>query len=148
MNWQPVKRELKLILKGMAEELSPKLFAATTLEQTAPKQSKGLIAQLRGWTKEKLRRFEERLKVTRQEWLACMWQFNWTCLHCGQQNLYNKEPGKEKLDYDHIVPISKGGWTGKDNRQPLCSSFNRFVKRGQTMDFRANWVNGRFVKRV
>jgi hypothetical protein len=33
-------------------------------------------------------------------------------------------------------------------RKPLCWTFNRFVKRDQTMDFRANWVNGRFEKRV
>jgi hypothetical protein len=50
--------------------------------------------------------------------------------------------------YDHIVAIANGGWTGKDNRQPLCASFNRNVKRKQTMDFRANWQNGRFIKRV
>src|SRR5690242_11577215 len=108
MNW---KHELKLIGKGMLKELSPKLFLATGLEQTAPKQSKSLVMRLRGWTKEKIRRALERLKVTREEWIDCMEQYKYTCLHCGNQNWYNDEQGKEKLDYDHIIPISKGGWT-------------------------------------
>jgi hypothetical protein len=70
-------------------------------ELAAPKQSKSWVMRLRGWAKETIRRELERLKVTRQEWLDCMYQFNWTCLNCGQQNLYNKEPGKEKLDYSN-----------------------------------------------
>lgn len=126
----------------------PKLMLATSLEQTAPKKSKTWVMRLRGWTKEKIRRALERLKVTPAEWFACMWEYDWTCLHCGNRNFLNLESGKEKLDYDHIVAISNEGWTGPDNRQPLCASFNRNVKRRKTMDFRPNWVNGRFVKRV
>lgn len=124
--------------------------AATALEQIFVKEVRKwkwltkLIKELRGWTQRQI----ERWKVDKKEWLACMLEFDWTCLHCGNRNFWNKEPGKEKLDYDHIVPVSKGGKTLKTNRQPLCLSFNRYEKRDKTMDFRKNWVNGRFVKIV
>jgi hypothetical protein len=49
-----LKHELKLIGKGMLEQLSPKLFLATSLEQTAPRQSKNWIKELRGWSKRQL----------------------------------------------------------------------------------------------
>jgi len=52
-----LKPNLKLIGKGMLEQLSPKLFLATSLEQTAPRQSKSLIKELRGWTERQMERW-------------------------------------------------------------------------------------------
>lgn len=44
---------------------------------------------------------------------------NFTCRNCGSRH---------KLSIDHIIPVSKGGQTIKENLQTLCTSCN--VKKG------------------
>ena len=46
----------------------------------------------------------------------------YTCQCCG--NSTSKEPNL-LLEIDHIMPISKGGLTQKDNLQTLCWKCNR-----------------------
>ena len=47
---------------------------------------------------------------------------NYTCKNC--QNSINKEPNL-LLEIDHIIPVSKGGYTVEDNLQTLCWKCNR-----------------------
>ena len=47
---------------------------------------------------------------------------NYTCCNCG--NSIEKEPNL-LLEIDHIIPVSKGGCTVKDNLQTLCWKCNR-----------------------
>lgn len=47
---------------------------------------------------------------------------NYTCCSCG--NSTNEEPNL-LLEIDHIIPLSKGGMTEKDNLQTLCWRCNR-----------------------
>ena len=47
---------------------------------------------------------------------------NYTCCNCG--NSIDKEPNL-LLEIDHIVPVSKGGYTEENNLQTLCWKCNR-----------------------
>lgn len=47
---------------------------------------------------------------------------NFTCCNCG--NSIYKEPNL-LLEIDHIIPVSKGGYTVESNLQTLCWKCNR-----------------------
>ena len=47
---------------------------------------------------------------------------NFTCCYCG--NSTHKEPNL-LLEIDHIIPVSKGGYTTEENLQTLCWKCNR-----------------------
>ncbi len=129
----------------------PKLMLATSLEQSTYKTwlykyALGWIKRLRGWTKRQIHIFTERLKMTRELWLIVARMYNWTCLNCGIQNLYNKEIGKPKMEVDHIKPLYLFGLTILVNLQLLCSICNK-RKSVREIDLRMNWVSGRWVRR-
>ncbi len=54
---------------------------------------------------------------------------NYSCLKCGSL---------EYLTLDHILPVSKGGISSKDNLQTLCRSCNS-SKSTKTMDYRKDF---------
>src|SRR5215212_9251492 len=115
MNW---KHELKLIGKGVLEGLSPKLFLAPSLEQTAPRQSKSLIKELRGWTKRQLHIFTERLKMSKELRVAVYRRYGKRCLYPGCRAVTD-------IHIDHVQALAMGGYTLLDNLQPLCGKHNR-----------------------
>lgn len=131
----------------LKKQLGPGLFLASGLEQIAPRFFRNVIKELRGWTKRRIHIFTERLKMTRELWLTVARMYNWTCLRCGTQNLYNKEIGKPKMEVDHIKPLYLFGLTVLWNLQLLCSVCNKW-KGVKWMDFQNNWVNGRWMRRV
>ena len=47
---------------------------------------------------------------------------NFTCCNCG--NSIHIEPNL-LLEIDHIIPVSKGGYTVEENLQTLCWKCNR-----------------------
>jgi hypothetical protein len=47
---------------------------------------------------------------------------NFTCCHCSNSTF--KEPNL-LLEIDHIIPVSKGGYTTEENLQTLCWKCNR-----------------------
>lgn len=66
------------------------------------------------------RRWNARRKVNggshrQEDWLMILDRFGNQCLACGS---------KEKIEKDHIKPVSIGGDNGKGNLQPLCRSCN------------------------
>lgn len=69
-------------------------------------------------------RRECRLRATRetlgthtdQEWQALLARYGGRCAHCGTT---------ERIERDHIIPLSKGGDDTIDNLQPLCGTCNR-----------------------
>src|SRR4051812_40454118 len=123
-----LKHELKLIGKGMLEGLNPKLFLATSLEQTAPRQSKSLIKELRGWSKRQLHIFTERLKMSHDLRLAVYRRY-------GKRCLYPRCSAVTDIHIDHVVSLYAGGLTVLDNLQPLCGKHNR-EKGTKTVDYR------------
>lgn len=54
-------------------------------------------------------------EITREEWAEVLTKNGGQCVHCGTT---------ERLERDHIVPMSKGGLTVPENLQPLCRSCN------------------------
>jgi 5-methylcytosine-specific restriction endonuclease McrA len=60
------------------------------------------------------------------EWKTLCEQYDNRCLRCGK---------KEKLTFDHVIPVSKGGSSDISNGQPLCFSCNA-GKRDKTTDYR------------
>lgn len=66
-----------------------------------------------------------RLKGNGGSWTAFAWerlkaQWDWRCALCGRQEMTDGI----RLCFDHIVPVSKGGWNIIANGQPLCKSCN------------------------
>jgi len=51
------------------------------------------------------------------------------------------------MEVDHIKPLYLFGLTALSNLQLLCSICNKW-KGVKWIDFRANWVNGRWVRIV
>lgn len=63
---------------------------------------------------------------TAEEFKALCEQYDNRCLACGE---------KKKLEFDHVIPVSKGGSSDISNGQPLCRSCNS--KKGtKTIDYR------------
>lgn len=50
-------------------------------------------------------------------------KYNYQCVYCG---------AKDRLEIDHIIPLSGGGRHDEDNMQVLCISCNR--KKGRNLD--------------
>ena len=65
---------------------------------------------------------EQRAMMTTKLRTSIKERDNFTCCQCG--NSIYKEPNL-LLEIDHIIPISKGGLTIKDNLQTLCWKCNR-----------------------
>lgn len=71
---------------------------------------------LKAFTKEQRNLMTKKLRETIKQ------RDNFTCCSCG--NSIEKEPNL-LLEIDHIVPVSKGGYTVEDNLQTLCWKCNR-----------------------
>lgn len=57
-----------------------------------------------------------------EAWKSCMVYFRGCCAYCGKPE---GRAAADKLDRDHLVPISKGGKTVKNNVIPACRKCNR-----------------------
>ena len=56
------------------------------------------------------------------DWKECMLFFRASCAYCGAKE---GRAAADKLDRDHLVPISQGGHTVKYNIVPACRKCNR-----------------------
>ena len=65
---------------------------------------------------------EQRALMTKKMREAIKVRDNFTCCTCG--NSTHTEPNL-LLEIDHIIPVSKGGYTVEDNLQTLCWKCNR-----------------------
>jgi 5-methylcytosine-specific restriction endonuclease McrA len=69
---------------------------------------------------------------TEQEWQLLLSEYSGMCAACGST---------ERIEADHIVPLSKGGINTRDNMQPLCKLCNT-SKQAKTVDYRWNVGHG------
>jgi 5-methylcytosine-specific restriction endonuclease McrA len=53
--------------------------------------------------------------LTKQEWADILLKHNYSCAYCGSN---------EKIELDHVIPISKGGTHTHDNVLPACRKCN------------------------
>lgn len=65
------------------------------------------------------------------DWERLKAQFDWSCLMCGKQEMTDGIT----LCFDHVIPISMGGWNIISNAQPLCRSCNS-KKHKKVLDLR------------
>ena len=77
------------------------------------KTEKGKITQKN--SKHNRRALEATGSVTVQEWQLKLKEYGGCCANCG---------ANERIEMDHIYPLSKGGKHHIDNIQPLCRSCN------------------------
>ena len=72
-------------------------------------------------SKEKIRGMETPC-YTFKDWKDAMLHFRGACAFCGKPEGRSK---KDKLDRDHLVAISRGGKTVRNNIVPACPKCNR-----------------------
>lgn len=77
---------------------------------------------------------------TGEEFKTLCKQYDNRCLCCGK---------KKKLEFDHVIPVSKGGSSDISNGQPLCRSCNS-SKGNKSTDYRTKsgikrWVQPRLL---
>lgn len=70
--------------------------------------------------------------VTPEEWFSLCQKYEFHCLRCG------KEFPFDKLTFDHVLPLVKGGMHSIENAQPLCFNCN-CKKKEKHIDYRPNW---------
>ena len=57
--------------------------------------------------------------LTSEEWIDILKKYKFKCAYCGREfNLF------DKLERDHVIPISKNGNNTKENVVPACRSCN------------------------
>ena len=69
---------------------------------------------------------------TVEEWHEVMFHFNGQCAYCGK---LQKRGKKNRLSRDHIVPVTKGGYTVKTNIIPCCGTCNRSKNNSMLLDW-------------
>lgn len=72
-------------------------------------------------SKEKTRSMDE-VDYNLQDWRDAMLHFHGACAFCGKPEGRSR---RDKLDRDHLIPLSKGGKAVRNNIIPACSKCNR-----------------------
>lgn len=72
-------------------------------------------------SKEKQRNMEH-VEYELAHWCEAMLHFRSACAFCGKKEGRAKA---DKMDRDHLIPLSKGGKTTKENIIPACRKCNR-----------------------
>lgn len=118
-------------------------------QQEYQRSEKGKQALKRFWQSTKGRQARRKTNATRStqktqaggsytiiEWYRLCKFYDFRCLKCNEQMTF------EKLTFDHIKPISKGGTSFVFNAQPLCFSCNA-SKGNKEIDYRQtlpDWI--------
>ena len=77
----------------------------------------------------------ERAKMTREFWFAVMNHYDWTSAKSGIRNYRNMDEATPRMQVDHIVAVSKGGYTEWGNVQVLTEAENK-AKMTKAIDYR------------
>ena len=72
-------------------------------------------------SKEKIRGMEA-VDYTLSDWEAAMLHFGGRCCYCGKAEGRAK---KSRFDREHLIPLSRGGKTVRNNIAPSCRACNR-----------------------
>ncbi len=73
-------------------------------------------------SKEKCRTMEPVINYSLDDWRDAMIHFGGECCYCGVPEGRSK---KSKFDREHLIPVSKGGKTVRNNIAPACPTCNR-----------------------
>lgn len=73
-------------------------------------------------SKEKLRHIVDTIDYSFEDWRDAMLHFRGACAWCGKKEGRSR---KDKLERDHVVPVSLGGKTIRTNIVPSCCKCNR-----------------------
>lgn len=73
-------------------------------------------------SKEKVRSCGEAPTLTLKDWKDAMLWFRGACAFCGKPETRGKE---NKMDRDHLIPLSMGGKAERTNIIPACRKCNR-----------------------
>lgn len=119
---------MRPFLDELYKQLELKLFVAEILRQF--KMPKWMIFKVLGFTKYQIHVFNERAKVTKDLWFKVMKYHNWKCACCGLQNFFNENMFIDKMELDHIQPVSRWGYSTWNNLQVLCRKCNRSKSTG------------------
>ena len=79
------------------------------------------------WHKYQARKAGNGGAFTAREWRDLKKKYGYKCLCCGEKN---------KLEADHVIPVSKGGTSDIYNIQPLCKSCNSSKGNRHSTDYR------------
>jgi hypothetical protein len=129
-NWQYEKQQLKKELKRQLDWRRVLFKGLLSIRIPA-----GIAKKLAGVSAWEAHQEVERKKMTRELWLHVMRCYNWTCVKTGIQNRYNREPGKPKLQADHIKSVGYWGETYWMQLQPLVDYENK-SKNMKQVDYR------------
>lgn len=61
---------------------------------------------------------------TVEDWNNCLKHFNYCCAYCGMSETENVDKFNQKLEQEHVIPVTKGGGYTVDNIIPSCRSCN------------------------
>src|SRR6266700_6445840 len=124
---EAIGEEARVGLQRMKNEWSWKEQVALALWEVAAQITgwKYCYYKARGFRKLKIHIETERAKMTRQLWLAVMFDGQWTCVWCRMRNFKNQETSKAKMEVDHIKALFNGGYTVRSNLQVLCHWCNQ-----------------------
>jgi len=104
-----------------------KLSGAEALRQLG--FSKNTVRRVLGLSPLEVHILSEREKVTTAFWYGILRRDRWTCYlrispKCPMQNWENKEQGKPKMQVEHVIPVSKWGYTTRENCKAACQPCN------------------------
>lgn len=90
---------------------------------------KGVLRRTLGLSPLEIHVLTEREKVTTSFWYDILRRDQWRCYlrispDCPGQNWENKEWGKPKMEVEHVVPVSKWGYTTSENCKSACKPCN------------------------
>jgi 5-methylcytosine-specific restriction endonuclease McrA len=70
--------------------------------------------------------------ITYGEYLKLLWQVPLECAAC------HRKPPEVKLHIDHVVPVSRGGRSKRENLQFLCEADN--LKKSNQREVTSSWL--------
>ena len=129
-NWQYEKQQLKKELKRQVDWRRVLFKGLLSIGVPA-----SLAKKIAGVSKWEAHQEIERKKMTRELWLHVMYCYDWTCVKTGIRNEFNREPGKPKIQVDHIKSVAYWGETYFMQLQPLVDYENK-SKNMKQIDYR------------
>jgi 5-methylcytosine-specific restriction endonuclease McrA len=101
------------------------VYRANNLEEIKARRAAHPEANRTAGTRYAARKKALPATLTTEQWIAILAAYKHRCAYCGV-----KESKKSPLTQDHVIPLSKGGGTTKENIVPACLSCNSKKRSG------------------